>query len=90
MVMRNKFDNWVPLSLRSLFLLVALLFSINAFSQKSGEEIVRIKKAYYGRNTPKAKKQNFQQPDVTIKNMKLLKNKTYYNTKKKNNQLKSK
>ena len=56
--MNNKFDKWIPQSLRALFLLVALLLSTTVFSQKSGEEIVRIKNAYYGRNTQKVKKQN--------------------------------
>lgn len=41
-------------------------------------------------NTKSQKNKVFSNSDVTLKNMKLLKNKTYYNTKKKNNPLKSK
>ena len=42
------------------------------------------------KNNTKSQKTEFLATDVTLKNMNLLKNKTYYNAKKKNNPLKSK
>lgn len=42
--------------MRSLLLLLTLFFSTSIYSQKSGEEIVRIKKSYYGRNSQNIKK----------------------------------
>lgn len=44
--------------MRSLLLLLTLFFSTSIYSQKSGEEIVRIKKTYYGRNSQNTKKSN--------------------------------
>ena len=46
--------------MRSLLLLLALFFSTSIYSQKSGEEIVRIKKTYYGRNSQNTKKSSIK------------------------------
>ena len=57
--MKNKYMDTKNM-MRSLLLLLALFFSTSIYSQKSGEEIVRIKKTYYGRNSQNTKKSSIK------------------------------